>query len=129
MTDRNPEPYGDPITRTFWEAAARRELVIQRCEDCKACQFYPRPICLACESRKLAWIKVSGAATIYSLTTVHLRTAPELEPPYVTALVELDEGVRMLTNIIGDMPKIGDPVRLAWRERDGLPPLPIWMTE
>ena len=129
MTDPVLEPYGDPITAPFWEAAARHNLVIQQCEDCTACQFYPRPICLACESRNLAWIGVSGDATIYALTTVHLRTAPEFEPPYVTALVDLDEGVRMLTNIIGDKPKIGDRVRLAWRERDGLPPLPIWTTE
>lgn len=129
MTDPALEPYGDPITQPFWEAAARHKLVIQRCEDCKVCQFYPRPICLACESGKLAWIEANGKSTIYSLTTVHLRTAPELEPPYITALVDLDQGVRMLTNIIGDKPKIGDRVQLAWREREGLPPLPIWMTE
>ncbi len=120
------ERYGDPTTYAFWEAAERHELLIQHCTACGAYQFYPRPFCLACNSMALEWKQVNGDATIYSMTTVHVQISPDFNPPYVAAVVELDEGPRMLTNIEGGDPKIGDRVKLAWRERDGLPPLPIW---
>ena len=69
---------------------------------------------------------VGGGATVYAMTTVHLRVDPALEPPYVVAVVELDEGPRLTTNIVGGQAPIGDRVRLAWRERDGAPPLPVF---
>lgn len=126
MSEQQKEQYGDPMTYPFWEAAERRELVIQHCKDCGHYQFYPRPFCLNCESNNLEWQQVSGDATVYSMTTVNVQIAPEFTPPYVVALVTLDQGPRMLTNIEGGEVKIGDRVRLAWRAREGLPPLPIW---
>ena len=60
------------------------------------------------------------------MTTVHLRVDPALEPPYVVAVVELDEGPRLATNLVGGRAPIGDRVRLAWRDRDGAPPLPVF---
>ncbi len=119
-------PYGDPLTAPFWEAAGRRELVVQRCGSCGHHQFYPRPFCLACESPDVGWVRAAGTGTIYSMTTVHMQVAPEFEPPYVVAIVELDEGPRLMTNIIGGPARIGDRVRVAWRERAGLPPLTVF---
>ena len=126
MTEKE-QPYGDPMTYPFWEAAAEKILVVQHCLDCGHYQFYPRPFCLNCDSDQLEWKRVSGDATVYSKTTVHIKIAPEFDPPYVVALVELDEGPRMLCNIEGGEAEIGDRVKLAWREREDAPPLPIWM--
>jgi uncharacterized OB-fold protein len=121
--------FGDPITQPFWEAATRRELLLQRCTDCGAAQFYPRPFCLACDSTALEWAPAAGGAAVYAATTVHLRVDPALEPPYVVAVVELDEGPRLTTNIVGGAAPIGTRVRLAWREREGAPPLPVFTPE
>jgi uncharacterized OB-fold protein len=126
MTSNKKEPYGDPITYPFWEAAERHELLIQHCPECDSYQFYPRPFCLACNTSNVEWVQAKGGATIYSMTTVHVQIAPQLNPPYVAAVIELDEGPRMLTNIEGGSPRIGDRVKLAWREREDAPPLPIW---
>lgn len=121
MTEAPQTPYGDPLTWPFWEAAGRRQLVIQQCGECGRHQFYPRPFCLACYSDDVTWVTASGDATVYSQTTVHLT-----DPPYTVAVVELAEGPRLTTAIVGDAVSIGDPVRVQWQERDGLPPLPVF---
>jgi hypothetical protein len=134
VTDRRADPpaaeaYGDPLTAPFWEAAARGVLVVQRCRVCGHHQFYPRPYCLACQSDDVTWVAASGRGTVYSMTTVHMEVAPEFAPPYVVAIVELDEGPRLLTNVVGGPGRIGDRVRVAWREREGAPPLPVFTPE
>ncbi len=68
----------------------------------------------------------AGQGTIYSLTTVRIPVTEELPPPYLLALVDLDEGPRLLTNIDAASAGIGDRVTVAWRARDGLPPLPVF---
>jgi uncharacterized OB-fold protein len=118
--------YGDPLTQAFWSAARRHELMVQRCAKCGSHQFYPRPMCLRCDSLDLAWVPVKGDGEVYSMTIVHLPVLPELTPPYVVAVVRLDEGPRITTNIEGGPVAIGDRVRLSWRDRDGLPALPIF---
>jgi len=127
MTDKEKtEKYGDPTTYEFWEAARRKELVIQHCGECGAYQFYPRPFCLQCGEMDLNWHPVSGKGIIYSMTEVQLPVSQLLEPPYVVALVELDEGPRMLGNIVDSAAEIGNRVKLVWQERDNAPPLPMW---
>ncbi len=118
--------YGDALSAPFWEAATRHELIVQRCGACGHHQFYPRPYCLECQSDDVAWVVVAGGGTIYAQTTVHIQIAPECMPPYTAALVDLDEGPRLLTNIVGGETQIGDRVRLMWRERNDEPPLPIF---
>ncbi len=117
--------YGDPITAPFWDAATREELLVQRCTACGHHQFYPRRFCLECSSEAVEWVRARGTGTVYSQTTVHVQIATEFEPPYVAALVELDEGPRLLTNLEGPC-AIGDRVAVRWRERQGLPPLPVF---
>lgn len=121
-----PERYGDPTTEPFWEAAERRQLCIQRCRACGKHQFFPRPVCISCFGTEVDWVVVSGNATVYSQTTVRIPVTPELQPPYVVAVVTLDEGPRITTNLVGPPCQIGDRVRLAWRDREGLPPLPVF---
>jgi uncharacterized OB-fold protein len=116
----------DPTTEAFWKACTERRLTIQRCAGCGSHQFYPRPFCLACEGTALAWVDSTGQGTIYSLTTVRLPVTDDLPPPYLLALVDLDEGPRLLTNIQAETAEIGDRVSVAWRTRNGLPPLPVF---
>jgi uncharacterized protein len=117
---------GDPTTAPFWRAAREHRLMLQRCTACGAYQFYPRPFCLSCFGLDLEWVEASGRAIVYSKTTVRIPVIEEMPPPYVVAIVTLDEGPRLTTNLVGDEPAIGDRVSLTWRERPDLPPLPVF---
>lgn len=128
MSDRFSElGAADPTTEPFWRACAEGRLLVQRCRACGAHQFYPRPFCLACQGADLEWTETAGEGTIYSITTVRIPVTDELPPPYLLALVDLDEGPRLLTNIEAPAAAIGDRVTVAWRQRPGgLPPLPVF---
>lgn len=108
-------PVPDAVSRPFWAAANRGELHLQYCVACRSFQFYPRPICKNCGSAHLKWRASSGQGIVYSFTIVHRapREAYVSDVPYVVALVDTEEGVRMLTNIVGCTPesvRIGMPV-------------------
>src|SRR4051812_20684268 len=95
----------DSDSRPFWEGLARGELRIQRCTSCLQAVFYPRAICPHCFSEQLSWITATGNGTIYSYTVAHQAFGPFAEEaPFVVAVVELEEGVRMLTRIV-DVPR------------------------
>lgn len=115
----------DPFAWPFWQAAREHRLVVQRCRDCGRHQFHPRPFCLGCEKTDLAWVEAAGTGEIYAITTVRVPNLPHLDPPYQVALVDLDEGVRLLTGVSGDGCRIGARARVVWRERDGAPPFPF----
>jgi uncharacterized OB-fold protein len=119
-------PYGDPLTRPFWEAAREHRLILQHCTQCGTYQFYPRPFCLECQSGEMEWSEASGRGTVYSVTTVRMNVLPDLQPPYQVAIVELAEGPRLLGGIVDDNARIGNAVEIRWRERDDLPPLPMF---
>lgn len=126
MTEAKRPPFGDPMHAGFWEAAERRELAVQRCGACGHSQFFARPFCLACDGKDLAWAASSGRGSIYSMTTVHRQASPDFPVPYVNAIVELDEGPRLLSNIVGGPCGIGDRVRVVWKDRSDAPPLPLF---
>jgi len=85
----------------YWEGLAQGELRIQRCDACSRHVFYPRAICPHCYSDRLSWITATGKGTIYSYTVVHQAFGPYAdEAPFVIAIVELEEGVRMMTRIV-----------------------------
>lgn len=129
MTERadGAADYSDPTTKPFWDAARDERLLIQQCDACGESQFYPRPFCLSCDSTDITWVRASGAATVYSTTTVHLDADPELglPRPYEVAIVELAEGPRLLTNLTERCP-IGATVHVTWRARSGQPPVPVF---
>lgn len=97
-----PMPEATPETREFFDGLERRELRIQRCNACGRGYFYPRPFCPrpGCHSRDVSWITASGRGSLYSYVIAH-RGHPAFEAPYVIAVVELEEGGRMMTNITG----------------------------
>lgn len=114
----------DPTTVPFWQAALRGTLTVQLCASCDAHQFFPRPVCVTCGSTEVSWVPVSGQAHVYSVTTVHMRVADDLDPPYDVALVDLIEGVRMLA-LTGDGAGLlapGERVQVELAQRPGMLP-------
>jgi uncharacterized protein len=101
-TAAKPVPQPTPETQPFWDGCARGELLLQRCNDCGKPYFYPRPVCPECGSTDVGWFTASGRATLYSYVINH-RPARGFEDdgPYAIAVVELAEGPRMMTNIVG----------------------------
>jgi len=99
-----PVPQPTPETQPFWDGCAAGELRLQRCRaaDCGKPYFYPRPVCPECGSRDVEWFTASGRAILYSYV-INYRPAPgfEDEVPYAIAVVQLDEGPRMMTSIAG----------------------------
>ncbi|MGH9195946.1 MAG: Zn-ribbon domain-containing OB-fold protein [Acidimicrobiia bacterium] len=97
-----PVPEPTPLSQPFWEAAKRHELSIQKCKNCGKHVFYPRINCPNCGSRDLEWVNASGKGTVYTFTVARRPTHPAFSNrvPYVIAIVELEEGPHMTTNIV-----------------------------
>ncbi len=115
-------------TAPFWEGCAQERLVLPRCDRCGELIWYPRRFCPFCGSTDVSWHEVSGEGTIYSVTVLRQGQGAYREvAPYALAYVELTEGPRMLTNIVGADPgdlRIGQPVRVVFDpagEGDKLP--------
>lgn len=94
-----PAPQATPETEPFWAGTAAGELRLQRCGPCDAHYFPPRPFCPTCLSDDVVWETLSGRGTLHSYVINH-RAAPGFEPPYAIAVVQLDEGPRMMSNIV-----------------------------
>jgi uncharacterized OB-fold protein len=106
-------------TRPFWESCRRGDLVIQKCDSCNQYQFYPRGICANCWSNNFKWVKASGRGSVWSFTVTYQNRTPGFaeDVPYVLALVELEEGVKMFSNVIECDPrdvKIGMAVEVTF---------------
>jgi uncharacterized OB-fold protein len=95
-------PVPTPETLPYWEGAARGELCLQRCRTCDRFYFPPRPFCPRCWSTSVTWEAVSGRGSLYSYLITHL-AAPGFEDavPYAIAVVELEDGPRLMSNIVG----------------------------
>lgn len=115
-----PLPAPTPTSQPFWDGARKKKLMLQYDPKARAYQFWPRACSIHTGRRNLEWRKASGKGEIYSFTVTHVPAAGfEDQAPYVVALVELDEGVRMIGNLINIAPEeveIGMPVRIAWEE-------------
>jgi uncharacterized OB-fold protein len=94
-----PLPVPTPETAHFWAGTRAGELRLQQCSGCEGTYFPPRPFCPRCGGRDVEVVAASGRATLASYVISHL-PAPGFEPPYAIAIVELEEGPTMLTNIV-----------------------------
>jgi uncharacterized protein len=97
---QRPQPVATAETQPYWDAAREGRLVVQRCKDCVRHQFYPRGFCTACLSDQMEWAPARGAGRIYTFTICRIAANPVMTAPYAVALIDLDEGVRMLANIV-----------------------------
>lgn len=118
---KKPLPRIDAESKGFWEACQRHELYVQQCRACGARRYYPRALCPTCLSDDTDWVLSSGRGTVYTYTVTYQNQAAGFrdELPYVLAYVELTDGVRMLTNIVGCDPKgvtIGMPVEVTFED-------------
>lgn len=121
MAYEKPLPVVNAESRPFWEGCKAHKLVLQHCGDCGAWVYYPRALCTACHSERLAWEAASGEGTIYSFTVCHRPAGPafKADAPYVVALIDLAEGPRLLSNIVTDDPdavRIGQAVRVTFED-------------
>jgi uncharacterized OB-fold protein len=119
-----PVPEPSPHSAGFWEAARDHRFVLQRCHACGTLQHYPRPWCTTCLSEDLGWVDSPGLGTLYSFTVIRRTAHPAFAPlvPYVYGLVDLDEGPRLTTNVVGcpvDDVAIGMRVRVRFEDVDG----------
>lgn len=100
-----PVPHASShLSLPFWQGCRAGELRYQRCDACGAANFPPSEHCRQCLSPDLRWERSDGLGEIYSWTVVHRPVTAEFEPPYAPAIVTLDEGYQMLTNIVGMAP-------------------------
>lgn len=103
-------PAPTPETRHFWEGTRQGQLLLQRCSDCENVYFPPRPFCPACASKSVAAFPASGKATLYSYV-INEKGMPGWTAPYAIAVVQLEEGPRMMTNIL-DCPQTPEALEL-----------------
>jgi uncharacterized OB-fold protein len=106
-----PLPQATPETQQYWDGLKEHKLMIQRCLDCDKPYFYPRVFCPNCFSKNVEWFQATGKGTLYSFV-INQRPAPGFQDdgPYVLAVVQLDEGPRMFSNLIGIDP---DPEQIS----------------
>ncbi|WP_428934819.1 Zn-ribbon domain-containing OB-fold protein [Streptomyces sp. ACT015] len=121
---RHDLPEADAFTRAYWEAAAGGRLLLRRCGACGRAHHYPREFCPHCWSEDVTWETASGLATLYTWSVVHRNDLPPFRDrtPYVAAVVDLAEGPRMMTELVGadgDLLRAGARLRVAFR--DGVP--------
>lgn len=120
--DGRPLPKLDPVSTEYWEALTRSELLIQRCPECGHRQFYPRALCTACAADP-EWEHASGRGVVHTFSVIRQNPAEPFSQfvPYVVAIVELEEGPRLMTNVIGCPPdevSIGLEVEVEFVEAD-----------
>ncbi|MFD8740641.1 bifunctional MaoC family dehydratase N-terminal/OB-fold nucleic acid binding domain-containing protein [Streptomyces sp. NPDC059618] len=126
---RRPRPVINRDNAGFWEGVGRHRLLIQRCTDCGALRFPWLPGCGACGGPDWDTVESGGEGTVYSYVVMHHPPFPAFDPPYAVALVELAEGVRIVSNVVGvphDEVRIGMPVRLAFQRCDEELELPVF---
>lgn len=123
MVGQRPVPSIEPHAEGFWKAARERRLVLQRCTCCEQVQFPPEQSCAHCGAAESEWVAASGRARLYTWTLCHPPLLPWFaeRAPWPVAAVELDEGVRMTTQLVGIEPdsyEIGMPLIADFQDLD-----------
>ncbi|MEM9622645.1 MAG: Zn-ribbon domain-containing OB-fold protein [Pseudomonadota bacterium] len=133
MAYKLPIPRQGIHTQPFWAGAKEGKLMLPRCQDCNHVHWYPRHICPNCHSTNLEWVQASGTGHLHTFAVQHLAFGPWAEEtPYVTAFIDLLEGVRMLTVLRGVDPlkpeeiALGSPVQVEFEQADDDTFIPFW---
>lgn len=128
---RTDLPAPDADTQAFWDAARERRLLLRRCASCGTAHHHARPFCPLCWSRDVAWEEASGDAVLTTWSVVHRNDLPPFcdRVPYVAALVDLAEGPRMMTEVVGCAPDdlaIGMALRVDYEARTDELTVPVF---
>ena len=118
---KKPLPQVNPDTRPFWDGCRQHALRFQKCADCGHVRWPPSMICPECHASETQWIVSGGKGTVYTYAVYHhaFHKAFEKDLPYVTAIVEIEEGPHLLTNIVGCRPeevRCDMPVEVTWED-------------
>ncbi len=121
MDTQKPTPVIQPWTEEFWKATKQSKLLIQQCNDCNSNIFFPKKVCPECWSENLSWIESSGKANVYTYTVMLDMVEPKFmgDLPYVIAMVDLEEGIRMTTRVVNCKPEnvsIGMNVEVVFQD-------------
>ena len=122
MSEAKPAPRPNADSAPYWEACNRGELIYQACTACGHVQFYPRALCAACQSRALEWRRSAGKGSVHTFTVNHRAPTAAFadDAPYVIALVDMDEGFRLMLNMLNcsvEEVAIGMRVRITFEPR------------
>ena len=121
MAIEKPIPQVNPDTQPFWDGCKEHELRFQKCLDCGRVRWPPAMVCSECHSAQTEWITAGGKGIVYTYAVYHRAFHPAFKDdlPYVSAVVELEEGPHLLTNIIGCKPdavQCDMPVEVSWED-------------
>lgn len=122
-------PVPTPDSEIFWRSCLEGILRMQRCDDCSELNWFPRGLCVNCNSPSMTWTNLSGRGTVYSFSVVARPPNDSFPPNYVLALVDLEEGQRMLTALVDVAPDavaIGMPVQVRFDRRSQEISLPVF---
>ncbi len=124
-----PLPVPDADSAEFWEGCNAHELRLQECRDCGAVRHYPRSHCPNCRSPEARWIKATGRGRIHSFVVIHRALHPAFQEkvPYVVALIELEGGPRMISDLLDfdpDQVRIGMPGTIVFEDVERHPSIP-----
>lgn len=119
MANARPLPDPTPISQPYWDACRHHQLELQQCVDCGSFRFPPGYMCPSCASMALRWKRVSGRGRVHAYTVVHRPPHPAFakDAPYVVALIELAEGVVLMSNVVGcpaEQVRVGMPVQVTF---------------
>jgi len=122
-----------PEAKPYWDGLKDEKLMLPKCEDCGKAFFYPRIACPHCHSRNVGWTQASGKGKLYSFEIAYrsLNPAFKIEPPYVLAMIELEEGPRMMSNLINveatpEALKIDMPVEVVFEKQNDDVTIPLF---
>lgn len=128
MSER-PAPIVTEDSEPFWAAAAAGRLMAQRCAGCHRMQHPPRPMCPSCHATDSEWVELAGTGSVYSFSLLHHPRHPAFDYPVIAAIVSLDEGIRMVSNLVevdpGDV-RIDLPVEVTFAPTAGSMALPVF---
>jgi uncharacterized OB-fold protein len=125
------EPPETSLTRPFWDATREHRFVLQWCKRCEVPIHYPREACPRCLHADLDWRPASGRGEVYAVSVMHRAGNPLMQDrvPYAVALIDLEEGVRFMSNVVGCPPsqvKVGMPVSITWEALSDGRALPLF---
>ena len=127
MSRRLPVPNED--SGPFWDGCAAGRLQFQWCERCGELNWFPRRMCRNCHSDGLGWRAAPGTGTIYTFSVVHRAPGPEFASPYVLALIDVDDGPRMMSHVVAadpDQVRIGGAVAVEFERLSEAVALPVF---
>lgn len=113
------EPPTSKVSEPFWDATREQRFVLQQCEHCERFVWYPRVLCPACGSSRLHWRPATGRGRVYAVSVQYRAGTPQMNDrcPFAVALIDLDEGVRVMSNVVDCDPEavtVGQAVEVAW---------------